>query len=394
MQHLDTNDLTMLRETVRRFVGEELIPLEPIFIRRDAERGFSDMPLVPPEKEAQLQRKASELGLWGLDVPEELGGQGLGLTTKCAVIEELRHSIIPFVLPPESPNLHLLQQLCRGAQIDDYLMPFSRGELRSCLALSEPGAGSDAGAIRTRATRRDGKWFINGEKTWISYANKANFMVVIARAMDGDKELGITAFLVDMGAPGVTLSAPIPVIADHYPYSIFFDDVRVEDGQVLGEIGQAFAPLKRRLGVRRVDIAARCVGLAKRCLEMMIEHANRRSTFGQRLADRQAVQWMIADSYQEMEMVRLLVYKLAAEIDQQASDIRIEGAMVKVQATEMIGRVVDRAIQLLGGMGLTKELPLEYMYRLVRIWRIVEGPSEIHRWTIGRDLLKNGLPDH
>jgi len=392
MAHLDSDDLQLLRATVRRFVDEELIPLEPVFVRRDAERGYTDLPLIAPETEARLQHKAAELGLWGLDVPEELGGQGLGLTTKCAVIEELRHSIVPFVLPPESPNLHMLHQLCSGAQIDKYLLPFSRGELRSCLALSEPGAGSDAGAITTRAVRKNGKWYISGEKTWISYANKADFMVVIARAMDEGKELGITAFLVDKGAAGVTLSAPIPVIADHYPYSIFFDEACVEDGQVLGELGQAFAPLKRRLGVRRLDIAARCVGLAKRCLDMMIEHANRRSTFGQRLADRQAVQWMIADSFQEMEMVRLLVYKLAAEMDEERSEIRIEGAMVKVQATEMITRVIDRAIQLLGGMGLTKELPLEYMYRLVRIWRIVEGPSEVHRWTIGRELLKKGLP--
>ena len=382
----------MVRDTVRRFVKSELIPIEPIVIRRDAERGYTDMPLSPEDIEKRLQEKASELGLWGVDVPQELGGQGLGMLTKCAVIEELKNSFVPFVLPPESPNLHLLHQLCKGAQIDKYLMPFSRGELRSCLALSEPGAGSDAGAIKTKATRKNGKWYLNGEKTWISYANKADFMVVIALAEEGGQKLGMTAFVVDKGTAGVKLSEPIPVTADHYPYSIYFDDVCVEDSNVLGEVGQAFTPLKKRLGIRRLDIASRCLGTATRCINMMIDQANRRTTFGKPLADRQAVQFMIADSYQEMAMVRMLVYALAARVDRGDSDLRMDAAIVKVQSTEMVARVVDRAIQLFGGMGLTKEMPFEYLARQVRILRIVEGPSEIHRWTIGKDLLKNGIP--
>jgi (R)-benzylsuccinyl-CoA dehydrogenase len=144
--------------------------------------------------------------------------------------------------------------------------------------------------------------------------------------------------------------------------------------------------------VRRLDIASRCIGLATRCLNMMIEQANSRSTFGALLADRQTVQNWISDSYQELEMVRLLVYRLAWKVDRGDSDFRREGSMVKVQATEMIARVTDRAIQLFGGMGVSKELPLEYMARMVRVLRIVEGPSEVHRWVIARDLLKNGMP--
>jgi (R)-benzylsuccinyl-CoA dehydrogenase len=383
----------MVRDIVRRFVREELIPHEPLIIRREAERGYTDESLIPPELEVILQGKARALGLWGVDVPEEFGGQNLGMLTKCAVIEEIKNTILPFVLPPESPNLFFLKELCKGSQIDRYLLPYAKGEKKSCLALSEPGAGSDAGAIKTRATRKDGKWILNGGKTWISNARKADFMIVLARAdIAADDRSQMTAFIVDKNTPGVTITGPIPMIGEHSPYSIFFDDVEVGDDQVLGEVGQAFTPLKKRLGVRRLDIAARCVGLANRCLTMMIEQANIRSTFGTRLADRQAIQWWIADSYQELEMVRLLVYKLAWRLDRGESDLRLDGAMVKVQATEMIGRVVDRAIQLFGGMGLSKELPLEYIARQVRVLRVVEGPSEVHRWTIGRELLKNGLP--
>jgi len=384
----------MVKETVRRFVKNELIPHEPLIIRREAERGYSDEPLIPPELERDLQDKAKALGLWGVDVPEEFGGQGLGMLTKCVVIEEIKNTILPFVLPPESPNLYLLSQLCRGNQIDKYLLPYSRGEKKSCLALSEPGAGSDAGAITTRATRKNGKWYLNGSKTWISNARRADFMLVMAK-VEGEQKGArgvMTAFIVDKGMPGVTITGPLPMIGEHAPYSIFFDNVELDDDHVLGEPGQAFEPLKKRLGVRRLDIAARCVGLASRCIEMMISYANQRSTFGARLADRQAMQFFVADSYQELEMVRLLVYKLAWRIDRGESDLRLDGAMVKIQATEMIGRVVDRAIQLHGGMGISKELPLEYISRQVRVLRIVEGPSEVHRWTIGRDLMKNGLP--
>lgn len=383
----------MVRETVARFVSAELMPHEPLIIRREAERGFSDDPLIPPELEANLQQKARDIGLWGIDVPEEFGGQNFGMLTKCVVIEEIKNSMVPFVLPPESPNLFLLKEQCKGDQIDRYLLPYSRGEKKSCLALTEPGAGSDAAGIKTRAERKNGKWVLNGSKIWISNARRADFMLVLA-VTDPAKgaRAGMTAFLVDKGTPGVSIPSSYPMIGEYHPYAVFFDNVVLEDGQVLGEVGNAFAPMQKRLGVRRLDIAARCIGLATRCLNMMIEQANNRSTFGALLADRQAVQWWIADSFQELEMVRLLVYRLAWKLDRGDADFRRDGSMVKVQATEMIGRVVDRAIQLYGGMGLSKELPLEYISRMVRVLRIVEGPSEVHRWVVARDLLRSGMP--
>jgi len=386
-------DTRMVRDTVSRFVRNELVPHEALIIRREAERGFTDSPLIPPELDAKLQQTARDIGLWGIDVPEEYGGQEFGMLAKCVVIEELKHSIVPFVLPPESPNLYLLKELCVGSQIDQYLLPYARGEKKSCIALTEPGAGSDAGAIKTRAERRNGKWVINGTKIFISNARRADFMIVLALT-DPAKGAhgGMSAFLVDKGTPGLTVPTGYPMIGEYHPYEVVFDNVEVSDEHVLGELGTAFQPLQKRLGVRRLDIASRCLGLATRCLEMMIEQSNTRSTFGKPLADRQTIQNWIADSFQELEMVRWLVYRLAWRIDRGDTDFRRDGAIVKIQSTEMIGRVVDRAIQLFGGMGVSKELPLEYIARMARVLRIVEGPSEVHRWVVARDLLKSGLP--
>jgi (R)-benzylsuccinyl-CoA dehydrogenase len=390
----DTPDtIRMIRETVRSFTDKELIPHEPLIIRHEAERGFSDDPLIPPELDASLREIAKKVGLWGIDVPAEFGGQELGMLAKCVVIEELKRSIVPFIPPPESPNLYLLKELCKGSQIDNYLLPYARGDKKSCIAISEEGAGSDAGAIKTRAERRNGKWLLNGAKMWISNARRADFMIVVA-VTDAEKKTrgGMTSFLVDRGTPGVTVPTSYPMIGEYQPYQVFLDNVELGDEHVLGEVGNAFVPITNRLGVRRLDIASRCIGLATRCLEMMIEQANMRKTFGAPLADRQTIQWWISDSYQELEMVRLLTYRLASRVDAGVKDFRRDGSIVKIQATEMIQRVADRAIQLFGGMGLSKELPLEYISRLCRVYRIVEGPSEVHRWVVARDLLKNGLP--
>ena len=203
----------------------------------------------------------------------------------------------------------------------------------------------------------------------------------------------MTAFLVDRDTPGVEIPTSFPMIGEMQPYAVSFDDVELDDGQVLGEVGDAFIPLQNRLGIRRTEIAARCLGLAARCIDMMLEQAKTRHTFGTPLADRQTVQWWISDSFQELEMCRLLVYRLAWKIDRGVTDVRRDAAMAKVQATEMVTRVVDRAIQMHGGMGVSKELPLEYIARVTRIYRIVEGASEVHRWSIARDLLRHGRPE-
>jgi len=386
-------ELRMLRETVARFVREELIPLEPIVIRREAERGLTDTPLIPPEADEKLNRKAKEIGLYGIDVPEEYGGQNMGMLAKAVVIEELKTSIVPFILPPDSPNLWMLRETCKGDQIQKYLMPYASGEKKSSIAITEPAAGSDAAGIQMRAEYKNGKWVLNGQKIFISGARSADFFIMMA-VTDPKKGSrgGITAFLVDKGTKGLSIPTVFNTMGEHAPYGVFLEDVEVTDAHVLGEIGNGFAPMQNRLGVRRMEIAARALGYARRCLELMIPQAKERKTFGAPLADRQQIQWWIADSFQEMEMVRWLTWRLAWRMDQGAGDWRREAAMVKLQGTEMVSRVVDRAMQLFGGMGMTKDMPLEYMARSCRSWRIYEGPSEVHRWFIARDLLRNGMP--
>jgi (R)-benzylsuccinyl-CoA dehydrogenase len=386
-------ELRMLRETVARFVREELIPLEPIVIRREAERGLTDTPLIPQEAEERLTRKAKEIGLYGIDVPEEYGGQNLGMLAKAVVIEELKYSIVPFILPPDSPNLWMLRETCKGDQIAKYLIPYASGEKKSAIAITEPAAGSDPANMQMRAEHKNGKWILNGQKIFISGARKADFLIVMA-VTDPEKRArgGITAFLVDNGVKGLSIPSVFNTMGEHAPYAVYFDNVEVSDAQVLGEVGKGFAPMQNRLGVRRMEIACRALGYARRCMDLMIPQANERKTFGATLADRQQVQWWIADSWQEMEMVRWITWRLAWKMDQGGTDWRRDAAMVKLQGSEMVGRIVDRAIQLFGGMGVSKDLPIEYMARACRVWRIFEGPSEVHRWFIARDLLRNGMP--
>lgn len=386
-------ELRMLRDTVARFVREELLPLERDVIKREAERGMTDAPLIDPEVEKALSQKAKDIGLYGIDVPEEYGGQNMGMLAKAVVIEELKTSIVPFVLPPDSPNLWMLRETCKGDQVQKYLLPYANGEKKSAIAISEPGAGSDPAGMKTRAEYKNGKWVLNGQKIWISGARKADFIIVMA-VTDPEKGSrgGITAFLVDKGAKGLSIPSVFNTMGEHAPYAVFFDNVELSDDQVLGEVGKGFAPMQNRLGVRRMEIACRSLGYARRCMDYMLQQANQRKTFGALLAERQQVQWWLADSWQEMEMVRWITWRLAWKMDQGGADWRREAAMVKLQGSEMIARVSDRAIQLLGGMGVSKDLPLEYIARACRVFRIFEGPSEVHRWFIARDLLRNGMP--
>ncbi|MGE0824098.1 MAG: acyl-CoA dehydrogenase family protein [Candidatus Binatia bacterium] len=378
----------MLQDTVRRFVRQELLPLESLVLQRDTE-GHTGEDLLPSEIEEKLLAKAQEAGLWGLDVPEEFGGLNLSALPKCLANEELHKTITPFIFPPDAPNLHMLMQTCTPEQREHYLIPYARGEKRSAIAISEPGAGSDPAGMQTTAVKKGDQWVINGRKIWISRAHIADFMIVMA-VTDKEKRArgGITAFLVDKDTPGLILQRQIPVIGGHAPWEIVFEELTLPDSQVLGQIGQGFAPMQLRLTVRRLEIGSWCVGLAQRCLDMMIDYAKQRVTFGQRLADRQAVQWFISDAATDIHAARLMTYHGAWKFDQ-GEDVRQEASMLKVFATEMATRVADQAMQVHGGMGMSKDLPLEFIYRRLRPMRIFEGPSEVHRWVIARSLLRD-----
>lgn len=383
-----TDELKAIKDLVARFVKKELMPYEKLVIERESNRGLSDEPILPKDIEQKLLEKAKEIGLWGIDVPEEFGGLNLGAMARVVATEELKKTIVPFDLPPEAPNLHYLLECCNKEQYEKYLIPYARGEKTARLALTEPAAGSDAGGIQMRAVRKGNKWVLNGTKIFITKAKQADFLITLAVTDPTNKKKGgITAFLVDRDTPGLSIPSSYPTIGELHPYEVVYDNVELGDEHVLGEVGKAFIPLQNRLGIRRLEIAARCLGLAERCLEMMIEQANLRETFGEKLKERQTVQNWITDTYTEIKMTRLLVYETAVKIDSGIKDVRMEASTAKWYATEMLQRVADRAIQLFGGMGVTKELPLEYIYRLARIYRIVEGPTEIHRWTVARRLL-------
>jgi (R)-benzylsuccinyl-CoA dehydrogenase len=382
---LSVNELGMFRDLIRSFVNKELMPLERVVQEREASRGLGRDPLIPPEDHARLLQRTQELDLWGLDVPVEYGGQGMGTAVKLVAIEELHRTIVPFRLPPESPNLTILAQTCNPDQVERYLKPYARGELRSTFVLSEPGAGSDAAAIETTARRTDSGWVLNGTKMWITGADSADFYIVIA-VTDQEKRArgGMTAFLIDKDTPGFEVGRHISTMGEPTPFEVVIRDCEVADSQRLGEVGEAFKPMSNRLGIRRIEFGARCIGMGERLVDLMAVQAKNRTTFGKPLADRQAIQWMIADSVIELHATRLMVDDAAKKLDSGVIDIRREASATKVFATEMISKIADRCMQMHGAMGLSKELPIEFIYRNSRFLRIVEGASEIHRVQLAK----------
>ncbi len=375
----------MLRDLVAKFVERELMPLEPAVLAREA-RG--ERISLTPEEEKPLRAKARELGLWGLDVPEEFGGANLPVLPLMAVEEELGRTLTPFIFPPDSPNLHMMLAVADERQRERYLRPYAEGEARSAMAVSEPGAGGDPAGMITRAVPDgDGGWRINGRKIWVSNVPAADFLIVMARTGEGKRAEGVTAFIVERGTPGLTVEREIAMIGGRRTYELVFEDCRVPEGQVLGEAGKGYAPMQLRLNVRRLQMGARCVGIARRALELLCAYAKQRVTFGVPLADRQAVQWWIADAATRIHACRLMVASAAATLDA-GRDVRHEAGMLKVFATEMAQDVVDHAMQAHGAMGMTKELPLQLMAQQVRVMRVYEGPSEVHRMAIARRVLK------
>ncbi|MCF8505125.1 MAG: acyl-CoA dehydrogenase [Caulobacter sp.] len=374
----------MLKDLVAKFVRDQLIPLEPAVLARDA--AGESIALTAAER-APIDKVSKELGLWGLDAPEDVGGADLPMVAMVGVYEEMGKTVTPYVLPPDSPNLRMLMATVNDEQRIQYLAPYVAGEAISAIAISEPGAGADPAGMITRAVRDGDDWVINGRKIWISKAKEADFTVTMA-VTDPAKGArgGISAFLVDKGTPGFNVLRAIPMIGGQVTYEVVYEDCRVPASKLLGKEGQGFAPMQTRLSTRRLQMGIWGYTLAQRALDMMIEHAGQRETFGAKLADRQAIQWWVADASTKIHAARLMAYDIAWKLDQ-GRDVRVEISMLKVFGTELGWEVIDQAMQAFGAMGMTKELPLQMMAGQMRTMRIYDGPSEVHRWVIARDRL-------
>jgi acyl-CoA dehydrogenase len=374
-----TDEERQIRDTVRAFIRNEVMPLEPEVLRneRAGRQG------VDPEVLRDLRLKARKAGFWGVNTPEEYGGMNLGPIMSAILEMECGRTFVPFSFGGRADNILYVGT---EEQKRRYLIPTIEGERRSCFAITEPDAGSDARNIRTRARRDGDHWVISGEKTFITGGNEADFVIVFA-VTDPDKgaDGGITCFLADrdMGWK----SEPIQTMGQWGPAALVFEDVRVPDAGVLGEVGEGFELAMRWIGQGRYMIPARAIGSTERMLQMAIDYAKARRSMGHPIADYQAIQWMIADSQVEIEGAKWLTL-YAAWRASQGLDSRHASSIAKLSGAVMANQVVDRVMQIHGGMGYTKELPIERWYRELRLLRIYEGTDEIQRRTIARNLLK------
>jgi acyl-CoA dehydrogenase len=376
-------ELVALRETVRRFMAQEVRPIEDTLPH--------DTAGLPGELLLPLQEKARRAGLWALSTPEHLGGAGLSVLGQVVVAEEAAKCRMgayfpalgafggnpPAVLFEASPEL-----------FDRYAKPMIAGEPgKAFTAVSESTGGSDpAGAIRCRAERRGDRYVVNGEKMWTSHVRDAPWGVVYVRTGERGDRGGISCLVVDADAPGLTVR-PIGVLTSFSPSVLHFEDVEVPVSNRIGAEGAGFALASAFLVRSRITYGAGPVGIAQEALRLAIEWVRQRTTFGVPLADRQAVQWMIADSEIELRSARLLMYQAAWNADL-GRNVTMDASIAKLQSTEAAFRVVDRCIQLLGALGLSQELPLERWFRDLRVKRLGEGATEIQRLIVARELLR------
>jgi acyl-CoA dehydrogenase len=376
-------ELVMLQQTVRRFMENEVRPLEDTLPH--------DAAGAPAEMLAGLQAKARSLGLWSLMTPEEFGGAGLSVLGQVVVAEEAAKCRMGAFFPAlgafggNPPNIVL-----QGSkeQFDKYALPIIEGRAgRAFTAISEASGGSDpARAIRCRAERHGDHYLINGSKMWTTHAGTAQWGVVYARTGEQGDRNGITAFIVDANAPGLT-KRPIPVMSSYMPYELHFDDVRVPVEDRIGEEGEGFALAGKFLVAGRITYGAGPVGIAQEALRLAVEWVKDRMVFGTPLSDKQGIQWMIADSEIELRAARLLMYQAAWNVDL-GREVRVDASVAKLYSTETAFRVVDRCVQMFGAMGLSAEAPLERWFRDLRVKRLGEGATEVQRMVVARHMLK------
>lgn len=402
-----------IRTEIRKIVEEEFRPLiedtiDSIESYHELEQEHADItddvrpqPVAVPEEERdRLRALARELGYWAMGVPREYGGGDLNLVQRCVVLEELsKHrmglyqtglgafDLVPGLNEPAEPRP--LFERATDDQMERFFKPALAGERESAFALTEPAAGSDPRGMESRAERDSETWTITGQKHYITFVENADFLLVFARTgPQGDLENhGITLFLVPTDAAGLDIARQQQVIRPQQPFELHFDGVTVPDDNVVGEVGEGLTIAKESLSEARIMYAATCLGPMDQAVRMGIEWANDRIISGSPLADRQAVQWKIAESAMEFQHAKYSVYHAATKYDD-GEDVRHESSIAKYTATETLYEVLDRMIQIHGGMGVDADLPLERWLREARVRRIGQGPSEIHVKTVARNLLR------
>jgi len=368
--------------TVRDFVRRELVPHEDLVERNDA---------VPPELAQEIRGKALAAGLYAANFPAELGGGGLDAMGVTLAERELGWTAWALQTLVSRPSNIL--RACQGSQVEDYLLPAIRGERHDCLAMTEPGAGSDVRSMTTRARRDGGDWVIDGLKHFISHADAADFVVLFAvtgteQGPRGERS-AISAFLVDHDNPGLTIRRGAPSVSHrgYHHCELSFTGCRVPAGALLGAEGRGFDLLSEWLGASRLTVAATSVGRARRVLELSTGWAATRRQFGVSIGRVQGIGFSLADMATEIEAADLLTLRAAWRLDQgQMSGA--DAAMAKLYASEMLGRVTDQAVQIFGGMGVMSDFPVERFWRDARIERIWDGTSEIQRHIISRSMLR------
>ena len=375
-------DLRMMKDTLRRFIDTEVIPIE---------RAAYDGHEMVPEVRERLQARARELGIWMIDVPEEYGGMGLGLLARVLVWEETGRTI---AFPRRKPWIFghdvspILLRFLREDQKEKYLWPCLRGEKYAAFAQTEPDAGGDPASMRTTAEREGDHYVINGLKRFITGADRADFAQVVCVT---DKEKGarggISCILVDMDTQGVEIVRRQETMMDDLPCEVGFRDVRVPVENLVGEEGDGFRMAQNWITFGRMRHGALGLGTMERSLELAASYAKQRVTFGQPLAERQSVQWMLVDTYAEMHQLRLMLYDAAARHDR-GQDIRYLTYMCKFVGDRLGFAAADRCMQIHGGIGLTTDLPIEKLWRDTRSFMITEGPEEILKMALARQVLR------
>ncbi|MEA1852660.1 acyl-CoA dehydrogenase family protein [Cytobacillus sp. OWB-43] len=377
---VQNQEIDQIVQMVHQFVEKEVEPLA---------QQIEDEDRIPDS----LVQQVKELGLFGMSIPEEYGGIGLGMVGKTAVLEQLgrtHNGFVSLISAHTGIGSTGLVRLGSPYLKEKYLPALASGEKIACFALSEPGAGSDATNLATKAEKKGDKWILNGSKHFITNAPVADVFTVFAVTDKNKGAKGITAFLIEKDFPGFTVGKKDKKMGlkGSYTAQLLFDQCEVPEENVIGEVGLGYVAALTILSEGRIGLAARAVGSCDKLIELSAKYANERIQFGKPIAKNQAIQWMLADMATETEAARTLTLKAAHLVDQGKKVVK-ESSMAKLYASEVFNRVADKAVQIHGGMGYVADYPVERYYRDARITKIYEGTNEIQRLIIARDILKD-----